>query len=117
MVLLLYLEGAEAQLYAETQAQVGIIRQEVEHHVMSPKQRDEEKSGLGQASVEEESFIVIPAVHTHTHQLQLLVHCTILLCLLFNILMFFKFNLQYICIYLILYLLCIYVIHIFTLFL
>lgn len=48
-----YLKWAEAQLQTQAQADVSVVRQEVKHHVMRPKQGDEEKCGLGQAPEEE----------------------------------------------------------------
>ena len=44
-----YLKGADAELDAETQVNVKVIRQEVEHHVVGPEQRDEEEGGFSEA--------------------------------------------------------------------
>lgn len=44
-----YLKGSDAELDAETQANVDVIGQEIEEHVMSAEQGDEEEGGLGQA--------------------------------------------------------------------
>lgn len=43
-----HLEGAQAQLQGQANAEAGTIRQEVEDDVVNSKQRDEEKGGLGE---------------------------------------------------------------------
>lgn len=46
-----YLEGSHAELDAEAQVNAEVVRQKIEEHVVSAKQRDEEEGGFGQASV------------------------------------------------------------------
>lgn len=43
------LEGAQTQLDAKPQAHVEVVWEEVEDHVMSAEERDEEEGGLGQS--------------------------------------------------------------------
>lgn len=45
-----YLKGSHAELDTEAQINVEVVRQEIEEHVVSAKQRDEEEGGLSQAS-------------------------------------------------------------------
>lgn len=47
----MYLEGSHAELDAEAQVNAEVVRQKIEEHVVSAKQRDEEEGGFGQASV------------------------------------------------------------------
>lgn len=47
----LYLEGSNAELDTEAQANIEVVGQKIEDHVVSAKQRDEEEGGLRQASV------------------------------------------------------------------
>lgn len=47
----LYLEGSQAELETEPQVNAEVVRQKIEEHVVSAKQRDEEEGGLSQASV------------------------------------------------------------------
>lgn len=51
MCVRVYLEGSHAELDTEAQINVEVVRQKIEEHVMSAKQRDEEEGGLSQASV------------------------------------------------------------------
>lgn len=44
-----YLEGSQAELDAQPQAHVEVVRQEVEDHVMRSKKRDEQQGGLSQS--------------------------------------------------------------------
>lgn len=46
-----YLKGSHAELDTEAQINVEVVGQKIEEHVVSAKQRDEEESGLSQASV------------------------------------------------------------------
>lgn len=48
---LVYLEGSHAELDTEAQVNTEVVGQKIEEHVVSTEQRDEEKSGLSQASV------------------------------------------------------------------
>lgn len=45
------LEGSHAELDTEAQVNIEVVRQKIEDHVVSTKQRDEEEGGLSQASV------------------------------------------------------------------
>lgn len=46
-----YLEGSHAELNTEAQVNTEVVRQKIEEHVVSTKQRDEEERGLCQAPV------------------------------------------------------------------
>lgn len=46
-----YLEGSHTELDTEAQVNTEVVGQKIEEHVVSTKQRDEEKRGLSQASV------------------------------------------------------------------
>lgn len=50
MCVCVYLKGSDAELDAETQANVDVVGQEIEEHVMGAKQGDEEEGRLRQAS-------------------------------------------------------------------
>lgn len=43
-----YLKGSQAELYEDSGLCSGVFWQESKHHVVHPKQRDEEQSGFGQ---------------------------------------------------------------------
>lgn len=43
-----YLERAKAELDAQPQTHVEVIRQEVEHHIVRPEERDKQQGGLSQ---------------------------------------------------------------------
>lgn len=45
-----YLKGSDAELDAEAQADIDVVGQEIQEHVMSAEQGDEEEGGLSQAS-------------------------------------------------------------------
>lgn len=47
----MYLEGSHAEFDTEAQVNIEVVRQEIEEHVVSTKQRDEEKGRLSQASI------------------------------------------------------------------
>lgn len=47
----IYLKGPHAELDTEAQADVEVVGQKIEEHVVGSKQRDEEEGGLSQASV------------------------------------------------------------------
>lgn len=46
-----YLEGSHTELDTEAQVNTEVVGQKIEEHVVSTKQRDEEKRGFSQASV------------------------------------------------------------------
>lgn len=50
MCVCVYLKGSDAELDAETQANIDVVGKEIEEHVMSAEQGDEEEGGLSQAS-------------------------------------------------------------------
>lgn len=45
-----YLKWSNAELDTEAQINTEVVRQKIEEHVVSAKQRDEEECGLSQAS-------------------------------------------------------------------